>query len=51
MSLVAGTKRSVQGKDAGSPRIDVRYGGDRGRRLGASGAPPAAQPISRQTLL
>jgi hypothetical protein len=27
-SLVAGTGRPFPGKDAGSPRIDVRYGGD-----------------------
>ena len=51
MLLAAGTGRSFPGNDAGSPRIDTRYGGDRGRSLGASGAPPAAQPILRQALL
>jgi hypothetical protein len=50
-SLAAGTGRSFPGKDAGSPRIDVRYGGDRGRSLGSSGAPPAAQLMCRQSLL
>src|SRR4051794_4933495 len=50
-SLAAGTGRSFRGKDAGSPRIDFRYGGDRGHSLGASGAPPAAQMMFRQALL
>jgi hypothetical protein len=35
MSLVVGTRRSFRGKDAGSLRIDFRYGGDRGHGLGA----------------
>ena len=53
-SLVAGTGRSFRGTDAGSPRIDFIYGGDpsfceRGC-VGASGAPPAAQPMFRQAL-
>jgi hypothetical protein len=29
----------------------MRYGGDRGRRLGATGAPPTAQPMFRRSLL
>src|SRR6185295_2776344 len=36
-SLVAGTRRSFPGQDAGSPRIDSKYRGDRGRSLGAGG--------------
>jgi hypothetical protein len=49
--LVVGTRWSFRGKDAGSPRIDLRYGGDRGHSLGASGAPPTAQTGFRQALL
>jgi hypothetical protein len=51
MSLVTGTRWSFRGKDAGSPRIDFRYGGERGHSLGASSAPPAAQMMFRQALL
>ena len=49
--LVVGTRWSFRGKDAGSPRIDFRYGGDRGHSLGASGAPPTAQTGFRQAFL
>jgi hypothetical protein len=51
MLLVVGTAWSFRGKDAGSSRIDFRYGDDRGHSLGASSAPPTTQTIFRQALL
>jgi hypothetical protein len=51
MLLVVGTGWSFRGQDAGSPSIDSRYGGDRGRSLGASSAPRTAQTMFRKALL
>jgi hypothetical protein len=45
MSLVAGVHWAARAKDAGSARIGMKYGRDRGRSLAASQGGPAAQPI------
>jgi hypothetical protein len=45
MSLVAGVRWALRGKDAGSARTDFKYGRDRGRSLAAIQGGPAAQLI------
>src|SRR5918999_2865650 len=50
-SLVAGVRWAARGKDAGSVRIEIKYGRNRGRRLAAIQRGPAAQPMFRQALL
>src|SRR5918999_608315 len=50
-SLVAGARWAARGKDAGSARIGLKYGRDRGRRLAAIQRCPAAQLMFRQALL
>jgi hypothetical protein len=46
MSLVLGVRWSGRGQDAGSPRIDVRYGGERDSERGCVGPRGAARGLS-----
>jgi hypothetical protein len=45
MSLPAGVRWAARGKDAGSVRIEMKYGRDRGCRLAAIQYCPAEQLI------